>query len=226
MNILDVMYFDDKKRPVLLILPGGGYSRTSPREAFPVAYEFLELGFHQAIFYYREELLTYPNIIKDSLKHINKLLNDPLIGDIHIIGFSAGGHLAGLLLTMFPTLFKSGILAYPVITNDPKYIHVRSFDNLLHETNINSNFVSIEKRVSKYMPPLYVWHTKEDQSVLYQNSTLLVDELEKNHVEYKFTLFEEGPHGLSLLFDAEVEGKYQKTKKWIDEAKNWLVLHK
>ena len=34
-----------RRRPAVLILPGGGYSRTSDREAEPVAYRFLAMGY-------------------------------------------------------------------------------------------------------------------------------------------------------------------------------------
>lgn len=226
MNILEVMHYDNKKRPVLLILPGGGYSRTSEREAFPVAYEFLELGFHQAIYYYREELLKYPEIYLDALKMINKLINDPLISDIHIIGFSAGGHLAAMLLTQFPNLFKSGILSYPVITSQKEYIHERSFDNLVVNYDLDKDSVSLERRVNKFMPPIFLWHTKEDRSVPYQNSVIMHEALLKVGVDSKLTLYEKGPHGLSLVFKGEHGDTYIETRNWIKEAKEFLIKNK
>ena len=36
-------------RPLILLCPGGGYTRTSDREAEPMALKFLAMGYHAAI---------------------------------------------------------------------------------------------------------------------------------------------------------------------------------
>ncbi|OYO42973.1 acetylesterase, partial [Lachnotalea glycerini] len=41
-----------KKRPVVVIAPGGGYLFTSDREAEPIAMKFLSLGYHAVILRY------------------------------------------------------------------------------------------------------------------------------------------------------------------------------
>lgn len=41
-----------KKRAVVLICPGGGYSFTSEREAEPIALKFNAAGFHAFVLYY------------------------------------------------------------------------------------------------------------------------------------------------------------------------------
>ena len=39
-------------RPLVLVVPGGGYSHVSPREGDPVAVRFLAAGYHAAVLRY------------------------------------------------------------------------------------------------------------------------------------------------------------------------------
>ena len=50
----------DRKRPVVLICPGGGYTRTSDREAEPVALKFLAMGYHAAVLRYSCAPAVFP----------------------------------------------------------------------------------------------------------------------------------------------------------------------
>lgn len=222
-NYLDIKYYDNNKRPVLLILPGGGYGYTSEREADPIVDEFIKIKYHQAVFYYREEMLKYPLILDDAIKHINSLKEDPLISDIYIMGFSAGGHLAGLLLTKFPEYFKKGVLCYPVVSTREDAIHEGSFMNLLIDYPNHLEDVSLPNLVNENTPPIYMWHTNEDITVPSINSILLKEALDKYNVLNKLTLFEKGHHGLSLVFEHEVGNRYDDVKRWIEEAKDWLI---
>ena len=40
----------NRKRPVIVICPGGGYTMTSDREAEPIAMQYLARGYHAGIF--------------------------------------------------------------------------------------------------------------------------------------------------------------------------------
>ena len=41
-----------KRRPLVLVVPGGGYSHVSPRECDPVALQFAAAGYHTAVLTY------------------------------------------------------------------------------------------------------------------------------------------------------------------------------
>ena len=41
-----------KQRPLVLVVPGGGYSHVSPREGDPVALQFAAAGYHTAVLTY------------------------------------------------------------------------------------------------------------------------------------------------------------------------------
>ena len=88
------------ERPLVLVVPGGGYNHVSPREGDPVALQFAAAGYHTAV-------LTYS--VGEGAQNYQPLrqLNEALAllrqnaGEWHILpdkiavcGFSAGGHLA------------------------------------------------------------------------------------------------------------------------------------
>lgn len=50
----------EKKRGAVLICPGGGYSRTSDREAEPVALQFNAAGFHAFVLRYSVAPARHP----------------------------------------------------------------------------------------------------------------------------------------------------------------------
>lgn len=94
-----------KKRPVVIICPGGGYLFTSDREAEPIAMKFLSLGYHAVVLRYtvgdKEGKKT--GIGKIALKELAQTIRylkqnsesyfiDP--DKIAVCGFSAGAHLA------------------------------------------------------------------------------------------------------------------------------------
>ena len=52
----------NRKRPVVVICPGGGYAMTSDREAEPIAMQYLVRGYHAVILRYSVEPARYPLI--------------------------------------------------------------------------------------------------------------------------------------------------------------------
>lgn len=50
----------NRKRPVVVICPGGGYAMTSDREAEPIAMQYLVRGYHAVILRYSVEPARYP----------------------------------------------------------------------------------------------------------------------------------------------------------------------
>ena len=50
----------DRKRPVVVICPGGGYEMTSDRETEPIAMQYLARGYHAVILRYSVAPARYP----------------------------------------------------------------------------------------------------------------------------------------------------------------------
>jgi dipeptidyl aminopeptidase/acylaminoacyl peptidase len=232
-NYIDLKIIDQHQRDLVLVFPGGGYSRTSARESDPVADVFMKDGYHSAIYYYREELLIYPEI-KEEGEHVLSLLKrNPLVNRIFLIGFSAGAHLAALLMSSYPDLVSGTILAYPVITSNRKYWNQGSIENLLGNDLSKERLhqVSLEHQMHEKVSPVFIMHTMDDLSVPVENSLLLIEALKKHHVLVEAHLYPKGRHGLSLatketrfedMDPDEFVQAYGYLSGWIELAKNFL----
>ena len=237
-----------KDRPLILVLPGGGYRYTSEREADSIATQFLSLGYNTAILYYSVAPAVYPTALRElafSVKflkdHAEEYHIDP--GRIILCGFSAGAHLAASFGTGYyrpevidyfkvkeNDLKPAGmILAYPVITSG-KFAHRDSFNALLGDKKDDSellSYVSVENRVSEKTVPAFIWHTFEDGSVPLENSLLLVNALRKAGVPFEYHVFPTGGHGLSLATPATFSNSGKEfdasAAQWIELCKTWLM---
>src|SRR5699024_3994003 len=107
--------FNLEKRPAVLILPGGGYSFCSDREAEPVAFAYAQAGYQAFILRYSVgEHKQWPNPLEDYEQAMELIKSNPewhVYGDkIGVIGFSAGGHLAASAATMAKNRPNAAIL--------------------------------------------------------------------------------------------------------------------
>ncbi|MCF7931177.1 MAG: alpha/beta hydrolase [Acholeplasmataceae bacterium] len=232
-NYIDLDFIDNKLRNVVLIFPGGGYEMTSPREAKPVAQVFQNAGYHTAIYYYRETKHLYPKIIDEGYEVLKILHENELINKIYLIGFSAGGHFASMLMTYHHELVQATILAYPVITSHPLYVYKYLENNLLGENKTQEMVkeISMELQVHHQISPVFIMHTMDDQTVPVENSILMVEALKKHQVYVESRFYQNGRHGVSLgtkevafsdMNPLEFEKKYKDLSGWIDLAIQFL----
>lgn len=95
------------RRPVVLVCPGGGYLRTSDQEAEQVALHFNILGFHAAVVRYTcGETCIWPNPLLElaqAVRTFRQHAKDWFVREdrIAVCGFSAGGHLCGMMSTRY-----------------------------------------------------------------------------------------------------------------------------
>ena len=93
-----VELLDGKKRPAVLICPGGAYKWCGDREGEPVALAFAAMGYNTFVLRYslREKAL-FPQPMRDIAKAM-EFINDRAkewfvdVENIALCGFSAGGH--------------------------------------------------------------------------------------------------------------------------------------
>lgn len=204
---------EKRLRPAVLIIPGGGYDHVSAREGEPVALRFLAKGFCAFVLDYSVAPLRYPAALREAAMalryirdHAEEFGIDP--ARVAVTGFSAGGHLAGLLGTMFddPTLADLGTpeqlkpdalgLCYPVAVSRGR-THEGSFAALCGGDGSLRDRLSLEKLARADMPPVFLWHTRDDASVPCRGSLLLAARLEELDVEFSLHIYRHGPHGLS-----------------------------
>ena len=229
----------DTNRPAIVICPGGGYHFCSQREAEPIALRFLMHGFNTYVIWYREQKNEelFPKPQQDAAAavayvraHAEEHHTDP--NRIAILGFSAGGHLAGSLgvlwhkadlwepLGLTPEQVKPNALClcYPVISSG-KDAHRGSFNNLTgtEDLSVHEDY-SLDKLVTENCPPAFLWHTFEDNAVPVQNSLLMAHALAEHKVLTELHIFPHGKHGASLC--SELTGEAHL----IPEAQQWPEL--
>ena len=215
----------ESPRPGIVIFPGGGYEFTSDREAEPVALRFLSLGFSAFVVRYSVSPRRHPAPLLDASAAVALVRRraqewnvDP--AKIAVCGFSAGGHLAGSVGTLWnePELAAAlglapgenrpdaMVLCYPVITSGQKR-HGGSFLNLLGEEPDPALLkkLSLENSVGPHTPPAFLWHTADDDCVPCENSLLMAGALKAAGVPFELHLYASGVHGLSLC-SAQTDG--------------------
>lgn len=239
-----------KKRALILVCPGGGYSHLSDREGEPVALQFMSMGYHSAVLKYSlspseypSELLEIATAIKFFKDNADKYGIDP--DNIYIYGASAGSHLAALFGTGYfrpevtdylkvssDYLKPAGlILSYPVIT-EGEFAHKGSFTMLLGSRSEDEQlrkYVSIENRVDEHAPEAFIWHTFADGAVPVENSLLLANAYRKAGIPFELHIFPMGGHGLALANELTYSNARSEEEaaaaQWITLVKTWLNKH-
>ena len=95
----------DRRRPAILIIPGGGYAIGSDRESEPVALQFLAAGYQAFVLKYSCAPSRYPVALLEMAEAMSMIRGHADewhvdAGRVAAIGFSAGGHLAANLTTV------------------------------------------------------------------------------------------------------------------------------
>ena len=234
-----------KKRPAMLICTGGGYGFLSDREKEPVAIRFLSKGYSSFTLEYTVRT-AYPVPFLEAcmaMIYIRENAEKYFVDRNHVcaVGFSAGGHLAGMLATMFDDdavkkalpnkleLVKPDavILSYAAITSDKRYIDSETFDVITGGKSALYKKLSLEKRVTGESSPAFIWHTADDDSVLLYNALIMAAAYCEHGVPFELYVFEKGGHGLSLADIETSLGEEDKrcdknVQAWVNLADNWL----
>lgn len=235
----------DQVAPCILVLPGGGYSHLADHEGGPVAAWLATLGVHAAVLRYRTGEHCWPRPLEDARAALAALRHGgtPLPVDrtrVGVLGFSAGGHLAGLLATDSPDVPgpdpltfagrpDAALLCYPVtdlretMLGRLPNLHTRSAETLLGEDAAESlrTDLSLATRVTspheQAMPPLFVWTTSDDAGVPPLHALSLMTSLAVAGVPFEGHVFRSGRHGLGLADEAP------DVAQWTTLAARWLA---
>jgi len=205
----------------VVVCPGGGYVMLAmKKEGTDIAEWLNSMGIAAFVLKYRlGPRYHYPVELWDGQRamryvryHAKEYGIDP--DRIGIWGFSAGGHLASMVGTHFDS-GKPGapdpidrvssrpdfmVLAYPVISMLPPYVHEGSMHALLGENPDPKlqRYLSSQLQVTPRTPPTFLFSTDDDTTVPCENSVLFFLALRKNHVPAEMHIFEPGPHGVGL----------------------------
>lgn len=233
----------------VIICPGGGYSMlAASHEGSDVARRFNEMGITAFVLKYRlpnDTTMVNKEIgpLQDAQKAISVVRKRAAEwgvkkDQVGIMGFSAGGHLASTAGTHFTYDYIANhpykkitkklplrpdfmILIYPVISFTDSLAHKGSRTRLLGENPSSEKVIqySNELQVTKFTPPTFLVHAKDDKTVVVRNGQRFYEELKKNKVPAEIYLYEQGGHGF---------GMNNKTSevKWMDLLEQWMRSNK
>lgn len=223
----------------LLIAPGGGYRWVvMDKEGYECAARFAAAGFTVHVMTYRlpgdgwaAGPATPLQDVQRAMRMVRQRAPDP--ARVALMGFSAGGHVAGCGALMFDRPAYSptdaadalsarpdlSLLCYPVASMDPSIAHAGSRRELLGDSPTPQAQAawSLEEQARSDAPPTFLLHALDDASVPPANSLRLMESLRVKKVPVEAHLFEEGGHGFGLRFAV---GK--PVAAWPDLALGWM----
>jgi len=201
------------RRPAVLVLPGGGYSMCSDREAEPIALAYLAEGFNAFVLRYAVGPdAPWEMSFADGRKglawvreHAAELDIDP--AKVAAVGFSAGGHLAASLGTLTEDRPDALVLGYPVT--------LAEFGPVM-----GTEVPDLPPAVTAETPPTFLFSTYADALVPIRNSLAFLTALAENEVPFESHVYLLGAHGLSLAKPLTANGQGAMTD---DAVSEWLA---
>ena len=204
------------RRPMILIFPGGGYGGVSiDKEGHYVASWLNAHGICAAVLKYRlpERAGGLPLPFQDGIAAMECIRDhaDDWSLDLKkfgLMGFSAGGHLAGSLGLRFHELTRGRhiprpaflCLIYPVITAASDCAHLGSFKNLLQGelTDEDVRTHSLDNHVVQDSPPIFLFHAADDRTVPPAHSEKLHAACQNAGSHATVHICPEGGHGFGM----------------------------
>jgi len=221
---------NDKRRPAVLIFPGGGYGGLSMiKEGEAVADWLTGLGFVAAAVKYRLPYAEAPFFValKDAHAAYDALISHQDewqldVDRIGVIGFSAGGHLAGSVCNVPfekqppPRLSFAGLI-YPVLSMEAAIANRGTRLRLLGETPVDDAVAeySLESRVTASTPPTFLAHAEDDGAVPLDHSLRYAEACRKSNIPVQLAVFDSGGHGFGM-------GGHLPGIDWPEQFAAWL----
>jgi len=226
------------KRPVVVICPGGGYvGLCIDKEGHFLASYLNRHGIVAAVLKYRipvKEKKSWPLPFEDTMLALAMLKEHSeewalALDRLALMGFSAGGHLAGSVGLRFDEIRGSRdfpcpthlALVYPVTSasrTDTEKAMDGLFRQLLGDADTPENRVahSLENHVTPASPALFLAHAQDDPVVPLWHSEVLYDAARKNNVPVELRVHPTGGHG----FDGA--GTCEHVAIWLDRFIEWF----
>lgn len=228
--------FTADSKGAVVVCPGGAYAGRAEHEGNVIGEWFQTNGITAFVLEYRVEPNAHPAEISDAMRAVRYVRhNAEKYGidkdKIAIMGFSAGGHLAGSLSVHYDKKMyeptdetdlesakpNASILCYPVIDmGDFRHDYSRVCLIGPRPTEEMKDFMSLHKQVTSETPEAFIWHTSSDDAVPVANSLLYADALSRENINFEMHIYPMGAHGLGLSPDNA------HVAKWTRDLLEWL----
>ncbi len=203
----------------VLVLPGGGYAQYADHEGEPVVEWLTEQGVSASVFRYPLHA-RHPEPLLAVRAEIRRHREAGAAG-VGVMGFSAGGHLAGLA-ALSPGAAVQEKVGFAVLGYAITSMELETYKSariILLGDNASAELrraTSLDALVTPEAPPFFLWHTAEDIYVPPEHTYLLALALSRRRVPHCLHVFPHGPHSLGL---ARGSGE---PATWTDLASRWM----
>ncbi len=213
---LESAEFNHKNRPLMIVLPGGGYGMCSDREAEIVALQYMAAGYQACVLRYTlKDKAGWPYPINDYDEAYEKIAENAdewRIDMDHVatVGFSAGGHLAACTATIAKHKPNASILVYPAIKKDIVDACQPGMPYPVEHVDGNT-------------APCFIVATRDDSLVNVSNSLEFGLALEKSGINFETHIYSFGQHGFSTGTSVITTSSItERAAKWVPDSITWL----
>ena len=219
-------------RGAVIVCPGGAYVRKAAHEGKPIALMLNEAGISAFVLDYRVQPFRIETAVGDALRAI-RVVRSMGYEKVAILGFSAGGHLAGSAATLYdagnplsedpierlssrPDAFVScyGATSFRLFYKSWTPM-VLGKERMKNQADINR--YTAELNITRDTPPAFIWHTADDPVVPVEVALVLAEALSAKGVLCEMHVYPHGRHGLGLAQDDPVVGQ------WTGQVQTWLL---
>jgi Esterase/lipase len=239
-------YLADKNKNTgisVILCPGGSYCYLGMNiEGHNVAHWLNEHGINAFVLRYRIGIWGnhHPAMIQDlqqTIQWVREHSREYGISPerIGVMGFSAGGHLAGTAGIYYNRNFMEPLgfhpkvslrpdfvaMIYPVVSMEDSLAHRRSRSNLLGSDKKKREMIqmmSLEQNVHSGMPPVFLVACVDDKTVNYRNSVCFDDQMKQKKLPCSFHLYQHGGHG----FGVNEKKSGEEASLWKNEFLKWV----
>lgn len=211
------LHEDERRRPAVIVLPGGYYHFCSYGESDPAAFAYLNAGYQAFILRYTVgDDMVWPQPLDDyemAMELIREKAEEWHIypDKIAVCGFSSGGHLASAAATMSQNRPNAAILAYAVLG---ECVTLR-----------NATAPNTTNAVDEHTPPCFLFQSRIDPNVPVKYPIEFMEALARHNVIFESHIYAYGPHGKCTLSTAPLAGddKYcSRMRNWVEDSVSWM----
>lgn len=205
----------------IIVMSGGGYQREElGKEGTPASKWLAKQGFTVFNLIYRlpnegwrDKSVAFADAQR-AVRLVRQYGQTYGYHQVGVLGFSAGGHLAGMT-AVYPQKTNYAIqddidkisakpdfavLLYPIVSMMNENSHTRSEKTLLGKNPMleQRQQLSLEQGVTSDTPPMFIAHAKDDPIANPADSILLDKKLQEMGVKHELQLYATGGHGWGL----------------------------